>query len=201
MVLGELKARTAALPKRSAVERDDAAPPIEKKKLVGLDLAALAETPATQNAPATTALPDSALGDVPSTALAVAKRGVGSFAALRRGIDSVADVPARQQAFLRVLETFGSEWVPGAAGRALWNGTAQLKFGLSKRGLWRPFQLPRSERPVQLTPDQQEQFIHQVLAASWDQLKLDTPRSKSVPESVRGLVELHGLWESFAGGF
>lgn len=200
MGLGEIRARTALLPGSSP----DSAPPAPaiKQKLTGLDLATLiAAPPAVATSAAIAAIPEARFEAVPGAALAVAEHGSKLFAPLHRSLDALGDISIRQRAFLRVLETFGSEWVPDSTSRAFWNGTAQLAGGLKKRNLWQPFTLPKTVPTAKLDPAEQERFIDEVLAPCWSKMVADTAAAPSLAENLRGLIELHGLWESFAKGF
>lgn len=198
--LAEIRARTALLSKPGAAPDPIAAP--TKEKLTGLDLAALiAPPPAVANTGAIAAIPEAQFAAVPGAALAVAAQGTKMFAPLLRSLDALDEVPVRQRAFLRVLETFGSEWIADASSRAIWNGTAQLAGGLKKRNLWQPFVLPHPGPTTKLDHAEQERFIDEVLAPCWKKMVADTATAPSLAENMRGLIELHGLWEGFAKGF
>lgn len=198
MPLGEIKARTAHFPKRAAV---DEPPVVPKQKLTGLDLAALAlEQPAVAAAPHVP-IPEAKFFPVQGAALGVAEHGAASFARVRAALDGIEELPVRQRAFLRVLETFGSEWVPDATSRAMWNGTAAIVGGLKKRNLWAPFEVKKPAVANKLDPAEQERFIDEVLAPSWSTMVADTAGKNANPENLRALIELESLWRSFAKGF
>ncbi len=195
MALGELRARTALLPKR---DRELAAAP--KQKLTGIELAAFAADVAVLAPPAIPRIAEAEYEHVPAYARAISVEGAQSFAPLAHSIDGLTHLAVRQRAFLRVLETFGSEWVPDATSRALWNGTAKLAGGLKQRNLWEPFVLPKPAQAKKLDHAEQERFIDEVLAPCWSKMVADTSKAPS-PENLRGLIELHGLWEGFSKGF